>query len=158
MTELLYMDNIQSNYIKEFDAIVTKNKKDYVCLYETAFYPLGGGQPSDIGFLEWNDKKTQVKEVIKKGVDPKSFVAVYFDKEVEWNEKDEHLLWTISRILNRRYIEILLIPALVLKMGRSGTGLGMTIVWNTVQDHHGYIILDSVKGEGTTFSLYFHLK
>ena len=55
------------NYIKEFDAIITKNKKDYVCLDQTAFYPQGGGQPSDIGHLEWDDKKSEVKEVIKKG-------------------------------------------------------------------------------------------
>jgi signal transduction histidine kinase/ActR/RegA family two-component response regulator len=41
------------------------------------------------------------------------------------------------------------------EMGRSGTGLGMTIVWNTVKDHRGYIVLDSKKGRGTTFSLYF---
>ena len=45
MTKLLHMDNIEGNYIKEFDATVIKNKKDYVCLDQTAFYPLGGGQP-----------------------------------------------------------------------------------------------------------------
>lgn len=67
MTKLLYMENIEGNYIKEFDATVTKNKKDYVCLNKTIFYPLGGGQPSDIGFLKWNDKKSEITEVIKKG-------------------------------------------------------------------------------------------
>ena len=40
------------------------------------------------------------------------------------------------------------------EMGRSGTGLGMTVVWNTVKDHDGYIFLDSKKGKGTTFYLY----
>ena len=55
------------NYIKDFDATVTKNKKDYVSLDQTAFYPLGGGQPSDTGFLEWDDKKSEIIEVIKKG-------------------------------------------------------------------------------------------
>jgi signal transduction histidine kinase/CheY-like chemotaxis protein len=35
------------------------------------------------------------------------------------------------------------------KMGRSGTGLGMTVVWGTVQDHHGYIDVQSVEGRGT---------
>ncbi len=67
MTRLLYMDSIKGNYIREFDATVTKNKKDYVCLDQTAFYPLGGGQPSDVGFLQRGDKKSEVKEVIKKG-------------------------------------------------------------------------------------------
>jgi PAS domain S-box-containing protein len=40
-------------------------------------------------------------------------------------------------------------------MGRSGTGLGMAVVWGTVQDHHGHINLRSAKGRGTTFELYF---
>lgn len=41
------------------------------------------------------------------------------------------------------------------KMGRSGTGLGMAVVWGTVQDHNGYILVQSKEGEGTTVTLYF---
>jgi PAS domain S-box-containing protein len=41
------------------------------------------------------------------------------------------------------------------KMGRSGTGLGTTVVWGTVKDHNGYIEVSSREGEGTVFSLYF---
>ena len=40
-------------------------------------------------------------------------------------------------------------------MGRSGTGLGMAVVWGTVKDHKGYIYVLSQVGEGTTFTLYF---
>ena len=40
-------------------------------------------------------------------------------------------------------------------MGRSGTGLGMAVVWGTVKDHKGYIDIQSKEGEGTTFTLYF---
>jgi signal transduction histidine kinase/ActR/RegA family two-component response regulator len=40
-------------------------------------------------------------------------------------------------------------------MGRSGTGLGMAVVWGTVEDHDGYIDVHSVLGEGTTFQLFF---
>jgi len=41
------------------------------------------------------------------------------------------------------------------KMGRSGTGLGTTVVWGTVKDHLGYIDVQSAEGKGTTFTLYF---
>lgn len=40
------------------------------------------------------------------------------------------------------------------EMGRSGTGLGLTVVWNTVQDHSGYIVVTSEMGR-TQFDLYF---
>jgi nitrogen-specific signal transduction histidine kinase/CheY-like chemotaxis protein len=41
-------------------------------------------------------------------------------------------------------------------MGRSGTGLGLTVVWNTMQEHRGYINVAS-GAEGTSFHLYFPL-
>ncbi|MFH0724807.1 MAG: PAS domain S-box protein [Pseudomonadota bacterium] len=40
-------------------------------------------------------------------------------------------------------------------MGRSGTGLGLAVVWGTVKDHHGYINVQSEAERGSTFNLYF---
>ncbi|HIJ40622.1 MAG TPA: PAS domain S-box protein [Deltaproteobacteria bacterium] len=40
-------------------------------------------------------------------------------------------------------------------MGRSGTGLGMAVVWGTVKDHGGYIDVQSLEGKGAVFTLYF---
>jgi len=40
-------------------------------------------------------------------------------------------------------------------MGRSGTGLGMAVVWGTVKDHKGYIYVESIEGQKTVFQLYF---
>jgi CheY-like chemotaxis protein len=39
-------------------------------------------------------------------------------------------------------------------MGTSGTGLGLTVVWNTVEDHGGTISVES-SDRGTVFRLYF---
>ena len=52
MTEKLYYTD---SHIKEFDAMVTdcKNAESgfAVCLDKTAFFPEGGGQTSDTGFI-----------------------------------------------------------------------------------------------------------
>ena len=48
MTKLLFLEDC---YLKEFDAKVARQGKDYVVLDKTAFYPLGGGQPADTGTL-----------------------------------------------------------------------------------------------------------
>ncbi len=41
------------------------------------------------------------------------------------------------------------------RLGRSGTGLGMTLILSTVKDHGGYIDIQSVEGRGSTFDTLF---
>ena len=41
------------------------------------------------------------------------------------------------------------------ELGRSGTGLGMSVVWGTVKDHDGFFDIITEEGSGTTFVLYF---
>ncbi|MEW5908576.1 MAG: response regulator [Thermodesulfobacteriota bacterium] len=40
-------------------------------------------------------------------------------------------------------------------MGRSGTGLGMAVVWGTLKDHHGFVDIHTSPGNGTRIDLYF---
>lgn len=66
MTEILYMKDIDSNYTREFDAKVIERGFDHVLLDRTAFYAVGGGQPSDTGKLVWDGGSAEVREVTKK--------------------------------------------------------------------------------------------
>ena len=89
---------LSEDYIKEFDAVVIKNKKDYICLDQTAFYPLGGGQPSDTGVIKWDNKESLVKEVIKKGDSIKHIikgekppVGTKIHAILDWDKRYKHM-------------------------------------------------------------------
>ena len=66
MTEALYHLDA---YLKGFDAIVTAIDGGKVALDRTAFYPGGGGQPHDVGWLTSGDRTWTVTKVNKQGVD-----------------------------------------------------------------------------------------
>jgi len=108
MTELLYMKDAESNYIKEFDAIVTKNKKNYITLDKTAFYPKGGGQPSDVGTISWNQQKSKIKEVLKKGNTIKHIIegekpeiGTKIHAKIDWERRYSHMkMHTAQHILS----------------------------------------------------------
>jgi len=58
--------------------------------------------------------------------------------------------------ISREDIERVFEPFYTKKMmGRSGSGLGMSVVWGAVEDHSGYIDVESTMGKGTVFTLYF---
>jgi len=60
MTEALYH---QDSYLKEFQAVVTEVVGNGVVLDRSAFYPGGGGQPSDSGMLRAGDTEYHVTRV-----------------------------------------------------------------------------------------------
>ncbi len=74
MTELLYL---KDSYIKEFVADVIDDMGDSIILDKTAFYPGGGGQPNDVGWLILDDKtRLEIKKVEKR----EDIVLHYVDK------------------------------------------------------------------------------
>jgi misacylated tRNA(Ala) deacylase len=60
MTDLLYHSN---SYLREFEATVTEVVADGVVLSRTAFFPGGGGQPNDVGWLEVDGERWEVPKV-----------------------------------------------------------------------------------------------
>lgn len=54
-------------YLREFTARVTAAQDHRVALNRTAFYPTGGGQPCDYGWLAVGDQRWSVRNVRKDG-------------------------------------------------------------------------------------------
>jgi len=93
-TEQLYY---KDHYTKEFDAkVLWKNKVNdgnEIILDKTAFYPEGGGQPSDKGYFLANGKKLHVKHAKKEGnaiihmVDGDLEVGQKIHGEIDWDHR-----------------------------------------------------------------------
>ena len=90
-----------------------------------------------------------------------STINMYLDEPVKGYEdirRGEYAVMTVSDDssgISSDDLERIFEPFYTKKvMGRSGTGLGLAVVWNTVQDHEGYINVKTGE-DGTTFELYF---
>jgi signal transduction histidine kinase/ActR/RegA family two-component response regulator len=84
----------------------------------------------------------------------------YLDKPISGYEVINHgdyVLITVSDTgpgIDKTDLDRIFEPFFTRKvMGKSGTGLGLTVVWSTVQDHNGYIDIKT-NNEGTTFKIY----
>ncbi len=112
MTEVLYMgewkgeEDIENpNYVKEFEASITKKGETFVLLDRTAFYALGGGQPSDTGMLKWDGGETKVTEVLKKG-EIRHFVdevppVDQIQGVLDWDQRHAHMkMHTAQHVLS----------------------------------------------------------
>ena len=60
------MSSHEGTYTKEFEAKVEATFPGIIELEKTAFYPLGGGQPADIGTISWSEGEANVTDVRKK--------------------------------------------------------------------------------------------
>ena len=60
------MNSHEGTYTREFEAEVKATFPGIIELEKTAFYPLGGGQPADIGTISWSEGEANVTDVRKK--------------------------------------------------------------------------------------------
>ena len=83
-TRKLYYED---SYLKSFDAEVIWSgeigKKNCIILDKTAFYPEGGGQPSDMGYIVSNGKRVEIEHV--ESVNGK--ILHFVDKKIEKGSK-----------------------------------------------------------------------
>ncbi len=63
-TRPLYYDDVS---IMDFNALVLHSGDGFIITNQTAFYPEGGGQPTDLGYFVYRGKKIEVEKVVKIG-------------------------------------------------------------------------------------------
>lgn len=104
-TNLLYLADMESAYLREFDARIVKRGEGYVVLDRTLFYPEGGGQECDTGVLRYEGGESRVARVEKKGivkhlVDPMPPVGVeVVHGVVDWSRRHAHMRMHTSQHL-----------------------------------------------------------
>lgn len=108
MRDLFYY---QDAYIRQFDATVTRTATDdhglYVILDNTAFYPEGGGQPSDVGTL--NDVRVRevqkIDDEIRHYVDDELYGVVH--GKLDWAVRFDHMQQHAGQhILTAAFVEL----------------------------------------------------
>lgn len=74
MTDLLYQTD---GYLKVFDAVIQRvdPERRAIVLDRTAFYPGGGGQPCDLGFLRRGSQSYKLEKIKKEAGDVLHFVS-----------------------------------------------------------------------------------
>ena len=133
---------MDDSYLKEFDATVVAVSEDGIVLDRTAFYPVGGGLPSDTGYIVVNGEKIRVKHVFKKGGE------VYHVIEGTVNEGAK-----VKGIIDwdRRYRIMRLHTAAHVLSGLLYNKLGVLITGNAIRETRAHIDFSLEKTDRQLF-------
>ena len=164
VTEVMNLNHLIEQYLKSpenykileynSDVMVT------VCLQDDLLNIMGS--PVHLSKTIMNLVSNAVEAMPNGGAVRIATANVYIDKSINGFEavkEGDYVTLTVCDTgigISPQDIERIFEPFYTKKtMGRSGTGLGMAVVWGTVKDHDGYIDVKSKLDEGTTFTLYF---
>lgn len=105
---------MRDNYVREFDATITKVGENYIVLDKTAFYPLGGGQSSDKGTLSYEGDTVSISLVRKEEGEVRHFtdgnipyvVNQKVHGELDWNWRYDCMRFHTAQHLLSRHLQL----------------------------------------------------
>ena len=97
-TEKLYLTDIQAAYKTRFNGKIVGVEENKIILDRSLFYPIGGGQNWDLGYLEGDNGKVAVTEVrgrdsIEHHVEPNHQFSVGDEivGSIDWERRYSHM-------------------------------------------------------------------
>jgi PAS domain S-box-containing protein len=163
-TEVMNWNRVISDYMKSPEQEKIQSLRPNVrfeVLLETDLLPIKGSRVHLFNTL-MNLLSNAAEAMPERGVVTIMTTNQYLDRPVKGydNVKEgDYVVIKVSdtgRGISAEDIDRIFEPFYTRKItGKSGTGLGLAVVWGTVKDHNGYIDVQSEEGRGTTFTLYF---
>jgi PAS domain S-box-containing protein len=163
VTEVVNLNNLIRDFWKspEFEKLQSDNKEFEVTLDLDEMLLNTIGSPLHLSKTIMNLVANGVEALTVSGTIKMKTENRYIDRPLRGYETiapGDYVVMTISDDgvgISPEDIDRIFEPFYTKKMmGRSGTGLGMAVVWGTVKDHQGYIEVESRQGEGTRIALY----
>lgn len=155
MKDRLYYQNA---YVKTFTAEVTKrgveeNGTPYVVLSQTAFYPTGGGQPSDHGHLGETrviDVEEVDGEVRHRLASPIPEETVQLEGSIDWERRFDHMQQHAGQhILSAAFLEVVGAETVAFHLGKERVTIDVRLdeltpeVWEAVEQRANQIVLEN---------------
>ncbi|MGG0938815.1 alanyl-tRNA editing protein [Brevibacillus centrosporus] len=148
----------QDAYVKTFTAEVTKrgveeNGMPYVVLNQTAFYPTGGGQPSDHGHLGETrviDVEEVDGEVRHRLASPIPEETVQLEGSIDWERRFDHMQQHAGQhILSAAFLEVVGAETVAFHLGKERVTIDVRLdeltpeVWEAVEQRANQIVLEN---------------
>jgi PAS domain S-box-containing protein len=162
-TQILNLNNLVEEYLSspEYRKMISYHPEIEVTLALEKDLPNIKGSPTPLKKVIMNLVSNAAEAQVKGGEIILRTSSRYLDKTLEGYQSIAEGEYAVLSVIDkgegidsedlRRIFE----PFYTKKvMGRSGTGLGLTVVWGTIEDHRGYIDIISDKSSGTTIDVY----
>jgi alanyl-tRNA synthetase len=127
--KLYYTKPYETKWSTDIEDIIERDNQIFVILKETAFYPEGGGQPSDTGtidgipVLDVQIKDNQIYHLVEKKPDSK-----LVECELNWNRRFDHMQQhTAQHLLSAVLDELYQIPTVSFHLGKDYTTIDVDI-------------------------------